>query len=112
MQSLEEYKHDYLKKGFISPVRIISAGEAKKHRDLLENSEKIMGDMHYQSKLHTMFKSAYDLAVHPNILDIVEFGKLDIDWLTRLDAIVSLLRQAVLVIGFQHLIGCHIIHSR
>ncbi|KUM53222.1 permease-like cell division protein FtsX [Rheinheimera sp. EpRS3] len=30
---------------------------------------------------------------------IVEFGKLDIDWLTRLDAIVSLLRQAVLVIA-------------
>jgi cell division transport system permease protein len=30
---------------------------------------------------------------------IVEFGKLDIDWLTRLDAIVGLLRQAVLVIA-------------
>ena len=34
---------------------------------------------------------------------IVEFGKLDIDWLTRLDAIVSLLRQvlviAVLLLG-------------
>ena len=30
---------------------------------------------------------------------IVEFGKLDIDWLTRLDAIVSLLKQAVLVIA-------------
>ncbi len=30
---------------------------------------------------------------------IVEFGKLDIDWLSRLDALVSLLRQAVLVIA-------------
>lgn len=30
---------------------------------------------------------------------LVETGKLDIDWLTRLDAIVSLLRQAVLVIA-------------
>lgn len=30
---------------------------------------------------------------------IVEFGKLDIDWLTRLDAIISLLRQAVVVIA-------------
>ena len=72
MQPLEEYKDDYLKKGFISPVRIISENEAIKHRDLLENSEKIMGNMHYQSKLHTIFKSAYDLAVHQNILDIVE----------------------------------------
>ena len=52
MQPLEEYKDDYLKKGFISPVRIISENEAIKHRDLLENSEKIMGNMHYQSKLH------------------------------------------------------------
>lgn len=30
---------------------------------------------------------------------LVESGKLDIDWLTRLDAIVTLLRQAVLVIA-------------
>ncbi len=30
---------------------------------------------------------------------IVEFGKLDIDWLTRLDAIVRLLQQAVAVIA-------------
>lgn len=30
---------------------------------------------------------------------IVDFGKLDIDWLTRLDAIVSLLKQAVMVIA-------------
>ncbi|GAB2906890.1 permease-like cell division protein FtsX [Rheinheimera gaetbuli] len=30
---------------------------------------------------------------------IVEYGKLDIDWLTRLDAIVSLLQQAVAVIA-------------
>lgn len=30
---------------------------------------------------------------------IIEFGKLDIDWLTRLDAIVSLLQQAVAVIA-------------
>lgn len=30
---------------------------------------------------------------------IVEFGKLDIDWLARLDAIVSLLRQAVILIA-------------
>ncbi|MDX3773224.1 permease-like cell division protein FtsX [Chromatiaceae bacterium AAb-1] len=30
---------------------------------------------------------------------IIEFGKLDIDWLTRLDAVVSLLQQAVIVIA-------------
>ena len=42
---------------------------------------------------------------------IVEFGKLDIDWLTRLDAIVSLLRQAVLVIALL-LLGAVLLSAR
>ena len=72
MNSLDQYKQDYLQNGFISPVRIISDQESKKHRDILENTEKVLGNMHYQSKLHTILKSAYELAIHPNILDIVE----------------------------------------
>ena len=72
MNNLDQYKQDYLKNGFISPVKIISDQEAKKHRDILENTEKVLGNMHYQSKLHTILKSAYELAIHPNILDIVE----------------------------------------
>jgi len=72
MQLLEKYSRDYLKKGFISPVKIISEKEAKKHRDILESTEKVLDNMHYQSKLHTILKSAYELAIHPNILGVVE----------------------------------------
>ena len=72
MKSLDRYQQDYNENGFISPVRIISFEEAKKHRDTLENTEKVLGNMHYQSKIHTILKSAYELATHKNILNIVE----------------------------------------
>ena len=72
MKNLDRYKQEYNQNGFISPVRIISSEEAKKHRSILENTEKILGNMHYQSKIHTILKSAYELATHQNILDIVE----------------------------------------
>jgi len=72
MNNLDRYKKDYNENGFISPVRIISSEEAKRHRGILENTEKILGNMHYQSKIHTILKSAYELATHQNVLDIVE----------------------------------------
>ena len=34
MNNLDKYKQDYLQNGFISPVKIISDQEAKKHRDI------------------------------------------------------------------------------
>ncbi len=72
MKSLDRYLQDYNENGFISPVKIISFEEARKHRDILENTEKVLGNMHYQSKIHTILKSAYELATHKNILNIVE----------------------------------------
>ena len=72
MKGLDRYQQDYNENGFISPVRIISFEEAKKHRDTLENTEKVLGNMHYQSKIHTILKSAYELATNKNILDMVE----------------------------------------
>ena len=72
MKSLNRYQQDYNENGFIYPVKIISIEEAKKHREILENTEKVLGNMHYQSKIHTILKSAYELATHQNILDIVE----------------------------------------
>ena len=72
MKSLDRYQQDYNENGFISPVTNNFIEEAKKHRDILENTEKILGNMHYQSKIHTILKSAYELATHQNVLDIVE----------------------------------------
>ena len=70
--NLEKYKNDFVLDGFISPVSIISENEARTHRELLENAEKKLGNMHYQSKIHTIFRSAFELATHPNILDIIK----------------------------------------
>ena len=72
MYNLKKLKNDYLKDGFVSPVRIISDDEAKTHRTFLEKTEMQLGNMHYQTKIHTILKSAFKLAIHPNILDIVE----------------------------------------
>ena len=48
---------------------------------------------------NTQAEAARALLNRLNKERIVEYGKLDIDWLTRLDAIVSLLQQAVAVIA-------------
>ena len=37
-----------------------------------EDAEKKLGPIHYKSKVHTVLKSAFDLATNKNILDVVE----------------------------------------
>ena len=63
---------DYLENGFISPVDIIDESNALYHRKKLEGAEQKLGLLHYKSKVHTVLKSAFDLATHNNVLDIVE----------------------------------------
>ena len=72
INNLDKYKKEYDENGFVSPIKIISSEETKKHRAILEKTEKILGNMHYQSKIHTILKSAYELATNKNILDMVE----------------------------------------
>lgn len=64
--------NDYFEKGFLSPVKIIDQDEALNHRKKLEDAEKKLGPIHYKSKVHTVLKSAFDLATSKNILDVVE----------------------------------------
>ena len=64
--------NDYFEKGFLSPVKIIDQDEALNHRKKLEAAEKKLGPIHYKSKVHTVLKSAFDLATSKNILDVVE----------------------------------------
>ena len=40
MKSLNRYQQDYNESGYIYPVNIISIEEAKKHREIIENTEK------------------------------------------------------------------------
>ena len=58
--------------GYISKIKIISENEALNHRMILEKTEKKIGNLHYKSKVHTILKSPYELAINNKILDIVE----------------------------------------
>lgn len=63
---------DYARDGFISSVKLFSAAEAAVHRGELERAEALLGPLHYQSKIHTILRSPYELATHPQLIDIVE----------------------------------------
>ncbi|MEZ5926792.1 MAG: phytanoyl-CoA dioxygenase family protein [Hyphomicrobiaceae bacterium] len=70
--SLRTLAAAYERDGFISPVAIISQTEALEHRRRLEAAEAKIGPLHYKTKVHTILRSAYELATHPNVLDVVE----------------------------------------
>ena len=63
----------YHRGGFISGIPILSTGEALLHRQQLEGAETALGhSLHYFNKVHTVMRSPYELATHPNLLDVVE----------------------------------------
>ena len=62
----------YDKDGYLSPIDIITKDEAKNHRNRLELAETKIGSLHYKSKVHTIIKSAYELATNRKMLDMVE----------------------------------------
>ena len=70
--TLEQLSSDYDRDGFITGVPIIDAPTATLHREALENAERQQGQLHYLAKVHTLFRSPYELATHPAALDIVE----------------------------------------
>lgn len=68
----DSIKAQYERNGYLSPVAIIDATEADRHRAELESIEAEHGSMHYQFKIHTVMRSPYELAIHPALLDTVE----------------------------------------
>ncbi len=68
----QELAHSYNENGYISGVRIISPEIAAAHRHQLETAEISQGTLHYKPKIHTIFQSPHELAILPNVLDIVE----------------------------------------
>ena len=63
----------YRSDGFISGIPILSKDEALQHRGQLERAEAALGhSLHYFNKVHTVMRSPYELATHPNLLDVVE----------------------------------------
>ena len=64
----QRYQND----GYISPVQLLSADEAKTHRTKLEEVEHEHGSLHYRSKIHTLLSFAAELATSELVLDAVE----------------------------------------
>jgi len=69
---LKQIADNYRCNGYISGIPIISDTTAKKHRDELERAEAQHGKIHYLAKVHTLFRSPYQLATNAFALDIVE----------------------------------------
>ena len=70
--NLKQLANDYNRDGFITAVPLIDASTAALHRDALEQAEQQQGNIHYLAKVHTLFRSPYELATLPTALDIVE----------------------------------------
>ena len=63
----------YHRDGFINGIPILSKDESLQHREQLEGAETALGhSLHYFNKVHTVMRSPYELATHPNLLDVVE----------------------------------------
>ena len=66
------YRVGYQRDGFVSPVPILSARLATQFRARLECAEAAYGELHYVSKVHTIFHDAAKLATDPRVLDVIE----------------------------------------
>lgn len=69
---MSDVKSVYDRQGFLSPVDVLSAAEAARHRRRLEDAERAIGPLHYLAKAHTILRSPHELATHPRVLDVVE----------------------------------------
>ena len=72
MTGTENISEKYMQDGYVSPLNILSPQEAMAHRNKLEAVEADHGPIHYKSKVHTLLNFAADLAIQPNVLDLVE----------------------------------------
>ncbi len=70
--SIKQWAEDYQQNGYIAGYPVLDAGQARQHRRALEQAEAQAGPMHYKPKVHTLFRSPYQLATHPALLDMVE----------------------------------------
>ena len=65
-------KSDYQQLGFLSPLDILNEEQAVAHRRSVEDAEQHIGPAHYMAKMHTILRSPWELATHPEMLDIAE----------------------------------------
>jgi non-heme Fe2+,alpha-ketoglutarate-dependent halogenase len=64
---------DYERDGCLCPVTVLSPSEAQTFREALEEQERCMGGyLKRMDNCHLFFRWAYDLAMHPRVLDTLE----------------------------------------
>ena len=78
--NIKELSNNYIKNGFISGIKIISKKDVIKHRKHLEDAEKIVGNLHYKPKVHTILKTAYELSTNKKWSQFQESGYSFLFW--------------------------------
>ena len=68
----QQLREMYQYSGFSFPVDVMSASDADQHYSRLVEFEAEQGPMHYRVKPYLIFRSAYEIATHPSLLDAVE----------------------------------------
>ncbi len=62
----------FARDGVLWPVPIVDPSDAGRLRQQLEAAEARLGPLHYVNKIHTVMAGAFELATHPQVLDVVE----------------------------------------
>jgi len=64
---------DYERDGCLCPVTVLSPSDAQRFRAALEQQEQFMGGyLKRMDNCHLFFRWAYELAMHPGVLDVLE----------------------------------------
>ena len=64
---------EYWANGFIDDISLLNADEVARHRSHIEEAERVLGhSLHYVNKVHTVLRSAYELATAPTLVNQVE----------------------------------------
>lgn len=71
-EALRSVAQQFSTAGFVSPIRLMSSQSAAQHRAAMESAEAQIGNLHYKPKIHTLVRSAYEIATTPAVLDIIE----------------------------------------
>lgn len=64
---------DFEREGCLCPVTVLSTTEAQRYREALEQQELCMGGyLKRMDNCHLFFRWAYELSMHPGVLDVLE----------------------------------------
>jgi non-heme Fe2+,alpha-ketoglutarate-dependent halogenase len=62
----------FYRDGYVFPKQVLSSAEITKYRGDLQSLSDHMGKLKRFDQCHLFFRWAYDLAIHPKVLDVIE----------------------------------------